>query len=138
MVTVTRKLQAFTLIELLIVIAIMGILATVVLPSYQSYIQDGRRSEAQRTIIQHVALLERQYTRMGGYPDSLVVPTSDSKYYSFSYSVADAAAESKASNDATTFTLKATPKSGTSQAGDRCGTLSINQQGAKTPAQGCW
>ncbi|WP_346347816.1 type IV pilin protein [Shewanella kaireitica] len=45
MVTVTRKLQAFTLIELLIVIAIMGILATVVLPSYQSYIQDGRRSE---------------------------------------------------------------------------------------------
>ena len=87
MVTVTRKQQAFTLIELLIVIAIMGILTTVVLPSYQSYIQDGRRSEAQRTIIQQVALLERQYTRMGGYPDGLVVPASESKYYSFSYKV---------------------------------------------------
>ena len=138
MVTVTRKLQAFTLIGLLIVIAIMGILATVVLPSYQSYIQEGRRSEALRTIIQQVALLERQYTRMGGYPDSLAVPASDSKYYSFSYTVSEAAAGSEASNDATTFKLTATPKSGTSQAGDRCGALSINQQGVKTPAQGCW
>ena len=132
------KQHAFTLIELIIVIAIMGILSAVVLPSYLSFIQDGRRGEAQRTMMQQVGLLERQYTRMGGYPDTLVVPATDSKYYTFSYMVAKTAADSEATNDATTYTLKAKPKSGTSQADDRCGTLSINQQGIKTPTQGCW
>ncbi|MDA7746142.1 type IV pilin protein [Psychromonas sp.] len=134
--------KGFTLIELLVVIAIIGLLSAIALPAYSNFIQDGRRADVQQTLLQNVAVLERQYTRLGGYPDSFTIASSD--YYSFTYAPsADALASAIDLNDSTTFTLSATPVTTSSQSDDPCKVLSVNHQGVKLAnglenQSGCW
>jgi len=127
--------RGFTLIELLITIAIVAILSSIALPSYISYVQKGRRVDVQHFLLQQAAVLERQYTRLGGYPDSFNIASSD--YYSFSYQASTSALATIDTNDSTTFIITSTPIS--SQSGDSCGEMTINQQGATTPSgSDCW
>lgn len=118
------KNHGVTLIELMVVMAIIAILASLVYPSYDSHLKAGRRTDAQRLLLEQTNLLERSYSRNGTYPEQHEVTATD--YYSFSYqrSAADL------------FTLTASP------ADDPvCGALSVNQQGVKTAATGhdsCW
>ncbi|MGJ8693771.1 MAG: type IV pilin protein [Thalassotalea sp.] len=131
----SRKSSGFTLIELMVTITIVGILYSVAIPSYVSYMQDARRSEAQSYMMQQVAILERQYTRLGGYPDNHNFTSSDS--YTYSYSSSEAASASAATNDSGTFLIQATPKG--SQYDDKCGILGLNHQGQTTAAaSSCW
>jgi len=61
------KLAAdFTLIELLIVVAILGILYSVAMPSYVEHMERSRRADMQQVMLQHGASLERIYSRNGG------------------------------------------------------------------------
>jgi type IV pilus assembly protein PilE len=129
-----KLLSGFTLIELLVTIAIVGILYSIAVPKYTHYIQDARRSEVQNFLVQQVAILERSYTRLGGYPGTYVASVSD--YYSFDY---QHAASGAAANDSATFTLTATPISSSAQKGDRCGVMSVNHQGTTTATSAdCW
>jgi len=130
--------DGFTLIEMMVVVAIMGILYSVALPTYSQYVQDGRRADIQQEMLQQVAHLERQYTRLGGYPDDRNILGTD--YYSFSY-VPSAAATATVGieNDSRTFLLTAIPKSNSSQSNDKCGSMSINHQGLTTAdVSQCW
>jgi type IV pilus assembly protein PilE len=67
-----RRAAGFTLIELMITVAIVAILASIAWPSYQSYLQRSRRSEAQQLMLtivnrqQHYLLDARQYTDVLG------------------------------------------------------------------------
>ncbi len=69
MVTLERSenIKGFTLVELLVVVVILSILAAVAIPSYQAYIEDGRRSECQAFALDIASRQERHWTQQSTY-----------------------------------------------------------------------
>lgn len=133
----TRKGQTkgFTLIEIMIVIAIVGILASIAVPMYDGYITKSRRVDAQIGLRNAAMVMERCRTQSFTYEDcdARVDAQSPEKYYSLLVS----------GDTATTFTITATPVTGKSQAGDtKCTSASINQKGEvdglPTGTHECW
>ncbi len=128
------KQRGFTLIELMITVAVIGILAAIAYPGYQGQIRKSRRAEAQATLM-NVAGRQQQFlldTRT--YASSLsdlgvTVPSSVSPFYTITLSVTNSASVPSA------FTATATPLGG--QANDVCASLSIDQAGVKLPST-CW
>jgi type IV pilus assembly protein PilE len=133
-----NRQKGFTLIELMIVVAIIGILAAIAYPSYQSYVEKTRRGQAQADILELVQFLERRYSNGFDYrkPDGtapdLPFNISPREGNSAAYDITFSGNVARDS-----FTLQAAPR--TLQAGDECGTMSIDEQGNRTPVgNGCW
>ncbi len=59
--------KGFSLIELMIVVAIVGILAAIAYPSYQDQMRSGRRSDGQAELLRIQTLMERHYYDNGTY-----------------------------------------------------------------------
>ncbi|WP_372770675.1 type IV pilin protein [Pseudoalteromonas sp.] len=122
-----HKDKGFTLVEIMIVVAIIGILTAVALPAYSEYVKESRRVDAQQYLLQLAGTLERNYTRLGEYPAEDAITFEASDYYAFTYT----------RGSDTAFVLSASPKG--VQADDKCGALSVNQQGATTASLDvCW
>ncbi|NBA96433.1 type IV pilin protein [Pseudomonas sp. R5(2019)] len=119
-----RTNKGFTLIELLIVVAVIGILASIAYPSYTEYIKKARRTEVAGLLSETAQNLERHYSRTGQYSDTSTIITAVSAgtdYYTL-----------VATRNAQDFTLTATRKTGTLMAGDKCGDFVLTQTGART------
>jgi type IV pilus assembly protein PilE len=131
-----KKTRGFTLIEVMIVVAIIGILVAIAAPSYQSHLRKGRRAQAQSYMMevtnaqQQYLLDARKYA-----PDVTTLqkptPTDVGNFYAIGI---DAPAGPPPS-----FTITATPSAsvnnpGNIQAAD--GTLTIDNTGAKTRVDG--
>jgi type IV pilus assembly protein PilE len=128
-----RKRPGFTLIELMVTVAIAGILAAVAYPSYVNYMKKGRRAAAQAHLME-IAQRQQEYLL-------------DARTYASTLATlgvttpADVAANYTVANPVITagppvsFLVSAVPIAGGVQAGD--GTLSIDSSGAKLPA-GVW
>ena len=135
-----KTLQGFTLLELMIVVAIIGILAAIAYPSYQDSVRKSRRADARAVLLEAVQFMERRYTEnlTGGYagvtlPTTLQASPKDgsTKYYNITLT----------NLAANTFTLNAAPTG--AQSSDVCGTLTLTNAGVKGQASGktvdqCW
>ncbi len=117
------SMRGFTLIEVMIVVAIVGILSAIALPSYSEYIRRGHRAEARAGLLQGQQWLERAATATGTYPLSASFPAALKTVPGNRYDI------SLASADGRTYTLTATPKG--AQTGDRCGSYTITQAGVR-------
>ncbi|MDI3325249.1 type IV pilin protein [Pontibacterium granulatum] len=131
------KNRGFSLIELMITVAILGIIAAVAYPSYVDYVQDARRADGQGAMLEAAQWMERQFTVDGTYLDGDGNSRDVSAYNTDFYNITVSA------STASTFTVQGAPTG--AQASDDCGTLSITNIGVKSATDGdgnavadCW
>ncbi|NUN59518.1 MAG: type IV pilin protein [Burkholderiaceae bacterium] len=143
-----RSQTGFTLIEVMIVVAIVGILTAIAMPSYNEYIRRGHRADARAGLLQAQQWMERAATATGVYPITGVAP-----YYSLPAALTWDGDPTKrytigftAAPTASTYTLIATRKTPGPQATDRCGDFTVTNTGVRsalnyasgTTATECW
>jgi type IV pilus assembly protein PilE len=141
-----RQLGGFTLIEMMITVAIIAILAAVALPSYDESRRKSRRADAKQMMMQAAQFMERSYTETNRYDklrkadgtlDNIALPVGLTSASGYTISIAAVAPA--------TFSLNATPVVGGPQNADGCGIYTIDQAGVKSlagvhsfPVSYCW
>lgn len=130
----------FSLVELVIVLAIIGVLSALALPSYSEYLRRGHRVEARTGLLHAAQWLERAATANGVYPLALPAALTWQDLPDKRYTIGFADGNSPAR-----YTLVATRKAGP-QRRDRCGDYTLSHDGRQgnlylaegSAASDCW
>ena len=145
----TRSGSGFTLIELMIAVAIVALLTAVALPAYQEYLNKGRRAEGQAALQRAIQLQERNYTVNGTYTTNLlplyglttgaVLSGEDPTTGRYTLTANNAVAACADPN--LCITIQAVPVAPWTDAS--CGTLTLDSRGVRTsngakPLAYCW
>lgn len=143
--------RGFSLIELMVVVAVISILAAVAYPSYIDSVRRGHRSDGKAALLDTAQRLERYFTEntkysgaslVTGDPKYVAANVSPEKYYSIAFDSAPTSATvcgatSSSSPNEMAYRLCATPIG--AQISDSCGVLSLSSTGARTPTtERCW
>jgi type IV pilus assembly protein PilE len=125
------KQQGVTLIELMIVVAVVGILAAIAYPSYRNQILRSHRAEAKAALLRIQVEQEKWFLQNNTYTNSLAslnsAATTTNGYYGIALSGVTA----------TTYTATAAAAGGQTD-DSACLSFTITQTGARTPTTGCW
>ncbi|MES1938937.1 type IV pilus biogenesis protein PilE [Salinisphaera sp. T5B8] len=133
-----RATKGFTLIELMITVAIVGILAAIAYPSYLDQVRQSRRADAQSALLQAANRQERYFTTQYTYADTLDKLGMPAVTENDAYTL-------NVRGDANGFVITATAQN--DQVNDDCTSLTINERGEKTAngegpntaiSQRCW
>ena len=113
--------RGMTLVELIIVVAVVSILLATAVPSYRNYSLRVHRTEAIRMLLQASMCQERLIASIGKYDTSRCIPISEQQRYQLSYDTPDPKGRS--------YVAIAIPAG--VQLNDPCGSLSLDQSGAR-------
>jgi len=133
-----KNTSGFTLIELVIAIAIVGILASIAYPSYVDQMRQTRRADCEAGLMQMASAMERDFSRTNAYRDITGAPVNfgnqcpiDGGTTTYNLTIA---------STPTTYVLSAAPVG--AQAADPCGTLTLTNTLQKGQSSGtlaeCW
>lgn len=132
------KARGFTLVELMITVAVLGIIVAIGYPAYTDQMRKTRRADAKSALMDAASKMERFYTQFGRYSATIanvgISATSPENFYGIAATVTGAGSQ--------TFTLTAT-RAG-QQTADVCGNFTINQAqnrnvvSASLSAAQCW
>ena len=127
-----KKNRGFTLIELMIVVAIVGILVSIAYPSYSAQVRKSRRADAQAALMDIAARQQQMLLDTRSYAATvaalnITLPASVVQNYTVTVAVGTTVVPM--------FTVTATPSG--SQVNDTCAAMSLDQSGTKLPSA-CW
>jgi type IV pilus assembly protein PilE len=115
-----RASRGFTLIEIMIVIAIIGIVITIGYPSLTEYVKKGRRTEVAGLLSEQAQILERFYSKSNVYTGATGL-SAGNDFYTITPALTDQA-----------FKLTAVRKAGSAMATDKCGDFTITNTGVRS------
>ena len=115
-----RTSRGFTLIEIMIVIAIIGIVITIGYPSITEYVKKGRRTEVAGLLSEQAQILERFYSKSNVYTGATGL-SAGNDFYTITPALTDQA-----------FKLTAVRKAGSAMATDKCGDFTITNTGVRS------
>lgn len=130
--------KGFTLIELMVVAAVVAILASLAYPAWKTHVRRTHRASAIACLQELSLLMERRYSTGLAYNGSTSLPTASCvNAVADRYDLAFGSGQPTASS----FTLTATPRG--TQSDPECGTLSLDHQGTAAISgsgnvQSCW
>lgn len=130
--------RGFTLIEMMVVVAIIAILAAIAWPNYTRHVAKTNRVAAQACLSEYANYMERYYTSNLRYDQTSAGTANADPHLGCQAQVARSYTITQATGRSS-FTITATPTTVQQGRDAVCGTLTLDQTGARTATNdGCW